>query len=336
MSVLRDLPHDQQRRLEAAARWWSDLARDPTLEACAQYQAWSAEPRNLEALQALRAAWDAAAALEGTPEAIELRRQAVQRAGQARLSRRRMLRAGCVAAALVGIALGLAAGLHVDWGPARDYQTAIGERRVVVLADGSRIHMDSDTKVRVDFERRARVVTLEGGRSRFDVAHDPGRPFTVTAGPETVVAVGTSFNVELLPSSVLVTLIEGQVIISSDAPAAPARSAAPHLSLSLKAGEQLVAARNRAPAIRSADLQAAVAWESGHLVFRDEPLESVVARVNRYARHPVYIDPALTDRRISGVFNAGDVPSFVNAVTSYLHLQAVSRGGGGVLLKPSL
>ena len=79
-----------------------------------------------------------------------------------------------------------------------------------------------------------------------------------------------------------------------------------------------------------------MAWESGHLVFRDEPLESVVARVNRYTPHPVAIDPVLASRRISGVFNAGDVPSFVSAVSSYLHLQAATTGNGSVLLQPSL
>lgn len=336
MSVFGELPPEEQRRLEAAAKWWSDLARDPSLEQSQRYRAWSADPRNGGALRALRTAWAAVGVMDGTPEALELRRRAVLRAVEERVSRWRVLKVGSLAAGLiVGIALLGAAALHYGWRPAEHYQTAIGERRVFVLADGSRIHMDSDTKVLVDFEPRARVVTLEGGRSRFDVAHDPSRPFTVTAGPETVVAVGTSFNVELLPSSVLVTLIEGQVLISSEPSMPAAQSAAAPASLSLKAGEQLVATRDVAPAIRAADLQAAVAWETGHLVFRDEPLESVVARVNRYTRHPVAIDPALASRRISGVFNAGDVPSFVSAVSTYLHLQAASTADGGVLLQPT-
>jgi transmembrane sensor len=333
-----DLPADQRSRLETAAKWWSDLARDPSLARSAQYLAWSADPGNLGALRALHEAWAAAGAIDGTLVGMELRRQAVLRAAQVRASRWRMLRVGSLAAAvLVGIALAGAAALHQIALPSTAYyQTAIGERRVVVLADGSRIHMDSDTRVHVAFERRARVVTLDGGRSRFDVTHDPARPFKVTAGSETVVAVGTSFNVELLPSSVLVTLIEGQVVISSDTPVAAARSAAPASPLALRAGEQLVASRNVAPAVRPADLQAAMAWESGHLVFRDEPLESVVARVNRYVPHPIEIDPALASRRISGVFNAGDLPSFVSAVTRYLHLHAAATGSGGILLQPSL
>lgn len=334
MSVFHDLPPDEQSRLQAAAQWWSALARDPSLAGSPQHQAFSADPRNLEALRALQAAWDAAGALEGTPAALELRRQAVLRAAQQRVRRRRLLKAGSLAAAAVaGIALLAVAVLQDAGRPARTYQTAIGERRVVVLPDGSRIHMDSETRVRVDFEPHARAVTLEAGRSRFDVAHDPSRPFTVTAGPETVVAVGTSFNVELLPLTVLVTLLEGQVVISNAPAAAHSASPAP---LSLQAGEQLVAACNAAPAIRRADLKAAMAWESGHLVFRDEPLESVVARVNRYATHPVSIDPALASRRISGVFNAGDVPSFVSAVSSYLHLEATATSNGGVRLQPGL
>jgi transmembrane sensor len=69
------------------------------------------------------------------------------------------------------------------------YKTDIGERRVVALPDGSRISMDSDTRVQVEYGKNARAITLDRGRSRFDVAHDTSRPFTVTAGHQTVVAV---------------------------------------------------------------------------------------------------------------------------------------------------
>jgi transmembrane sensor len=182
--------------------------------------------------------------------------------------------------------------------------------------------------VRVTYQKTSRSITLDRGRSRFDVAHDTGRPFTVNAGPRTVVAVGTSFDVERLQSTVLITLIQGQVVI---------KGAEPELTIptiSLNAGEQLVVSGDVQPRIVAADLQVARAWEAGRLLFRDEPLGDAVARVNRYTTHAIQVDPSIASIRISGVFNAGDIGSFVSAVTSYFSVQASTTGDNSILLQP--
>jgi len=117
-------------------------------------------------------------------------------------------------------------------------------------------------------------------------AHDASRPFTVTAGPQTVVAVGTSFDVERLQSRVLITLIQGQVVIKSGASRGRRRKQTGQPEkpdFAQRRAEQLVVARNVRPAIVAADLQVArgLGGWSG-CCFRDEPLGDAVARVNRY------------------------------------------------------
>jgi transmembrane sensor len=56
--------------------------------------------------------------------------------------------------------------------------------------------------------------------------------------------------------------------------------------------------------------------------------------VNRYTGRPVIVDPAIASIRISGVFNAGDIGSFVSAVTSYFPVQASTTGNNSILLQP--
>ena len=102
----------------------------------------------------------------------------------------------------------------------------------------------------------------------------------------------------------------------------------------LKAGEQLVLSSDVRPAIVAADPQVARAWEAGRLVFRDEPLGDAVVRVNRYTAHPIAIDPAIASIRVSGVFNAGDIGSFVSGVTSYFPVQASTARDNSILLQP--
>jgi transmembrane sensor len=336
MSAFRDLSADQRTALEEAAGWRLKLTRDPALKNSPEYLHWCSDPRNAGAREAVGAAWSSVGALDTAPEMLELRRQALAHLRQAGARRwnPRTVKLGAAAAALALVMMG-AVVLYLNLFRPTYYQTDIGERRIVALPDGSRISMDSATRVGVRYQKTARSITLDHGRSRFDVAHDASRPFTVTAGPQTVVAVGTSFDVERLQSRVLITLIQGQVVIKS-APAAATTEATgqPEKPISLKAGEQLVVARNVRPAIVAADLQVARAWEAGRLLFRDEPLGDAVARVNRYTTQPIMIDPSIASIRFSGVFNAGDVGSFVSAVTSYFPVQASTTGANGILLQP--
>ena len=329
MTALRDLSPEQQRRLEVAAEWRLRLARDPSLGTAPQYLQWRSDPLNASASEAVSRAWSSVGALNTAPEMLELRRQALARLREVRASRwhSRKVKLGAAVAAVVIGAIGAVA-LYLSLCLPTSYQTDIGERRVVALPDGSRISMDSDTRVRVAYEKTARSITLDRGRSRFDVAHDSSRPFTVTAGPRTVVAVGTSFDVERLQSTVLITLIQGQVVIEGAEPELPTPT------ISLNAGEQLVISRDVKPNIVAADPQVARAWEAGRLLFRDEPLGDAVARVNRYTVHAIQIDPSIASIRISGVFNAGDIGSFVSAVTSYFAVQASTTRDNSILLQP--
>lgn len=329
MTALLDLSPDQRRRLEVAAEWRLRLERDHSLADAPEYLHWRSDPLNANASEAVSQGWSCVAALNTAPEMLELRRQALARlreVGASRWHARRVKLGAAVAAVVIG-AIGAVA-LYLSAHLPTYYQTDIGERRVVALPDGSRISMDSDTRVRVAYQKTARSITLDRGRSRFDVAHDSSRPFTVAAGSRTVVAVGTSFDVERLQSTVLITLIQGQVVI---------KGAEPELTIptiSLNAGEQLVVSRDMQPNIVAADPQVARAWEAGRLLFRDEPLGDAVARVNRYTTHAIQIDPSIASIRISGVFNAGDISSFVSAVTSYFAVQASTTPDNSILLLP--
>ena len=72
----------------------------------------------------------------------------------------------------------------------------VGEQKNITLADGSKLHLNTDSIVTVDFTENARNIVLLRGEAHFDVAHDTSRPFTVTAGNNTVTAVGTAFNMQ--------------------------------------------------------------------------------------------------------------------------------------------
>jgi transmembrane sensor len=334
----------EQTRLEAAAVWRMQLEADPATASTPGFAAWIADPDNRRALARLGAAWRIVDEHSVTPEMIGLRRAALADAERASMRRSRAagwrprrLAAGALAAGVL-VGVGLAA-----YPPTTTYATAIGERRTVVLSDGSKLFLDSDSRVSVRYMRQARRLVLRRGRCRFDVAHNAERPFTVVAGGEKVVAVGTSFDVERLSDKVLVTMLAGKVTVGP-APSILAALKAPgglaggpgagHPAVPVTAGEQLVVLGDGAPAVSRADVEVATAWEHGRLEFDDVPLAEAVERMNRYTAKPIELAPGIGDLKISGAFDAGDVTAFVDSVTSYFRL-AASVDHDRITLRPA-
>ncbi|MGA0599220.1 FecR family protein [Caulobacter sp. KR2-114] len=331
------------RRLVEASAWRSRLT-ELGVESSEGFEAWiSADPANTAAWDRVQAGWSAVGEAAASPELMAARRDALNRAR--RQSRRRKGRGlvwAAAAAACLVLAAGAGGGLLVATGRVavpRTYETARGERRVVTLADGSRISLDSGSKVVVRLSRDARRLQLFSGQARFDVAHDVTRPFSVRAREQTVVATGTAFNIDLAGPRVLVTLIEGRVTVLG---VRPARNAAPMTrgpgasptgSVVLTPGQELVSEPQAPSRIEVASLDRVTAWQAGQLIFEDEPLASVAQRISRYASAPVTVDPSAASLRISGVFNAGDVGSFVDTVERYLPVEATEDPDGKVVIR---
>lgn len=214
---------------------------------------------------------------------------------------------------------------------AADYDTARGERRVVMLEDGSRLSMDAASTVTVDYSKDRRELVLKSGRAKFDVARDPLKPFTVAADDKLVVATGTSFSVEILNGEVNVVLFEGHVAVLDRKTRKPAAMPTPSGSTAadalLKPGRELTLPAFGAPKLEDIDPALATSWEAGQLSFADEPLGQAVERMNRYSRIKFTVgDAAAAKMPISGVFNADNMDAFVSGVTEVFPVRAVRRG----------
>jgi transmembrane sensor len=325
---------DDSSRLTHAATWRVRLAEND-LDACPpELSAWlAADERNLAAWKRVQDDWSLFAEQASSPELLKLRSEALAHAREA--GRGRWVRTrGFALAHRLGIAAGIVllavGGLWVWMRQSEVYSTRAGERRVVTLADGSQVALDSRSELSVQYSAHARELVLTRGQARFDVAHDVERPFSVTADKHKVIATGTSFNIDLFGPSLLVTLIEGRVIVSStpqlvdvsQVDTTPAR-------ITLDAGEQVVFSPKAPPKVAHVNLGQASAWENGEVMSDNDSLAVVVERINRYAQHPVVIaDSQTAELRISGVFHTGDVEGFVNTIAAYLPVHAEKEADG--------
>jgi transmembrane sensor len=250
---------------------------------------------------------------------------------EARPPRRRAV-AFAAAAGVGAIALGVVWLLQAPSpAVAQTFRTSHGAQQEYPLADGSTLRLDSDSEVTVALSGSERLATLVRGQALFRVAHDARRSFRVRSGNVNAIAIGTEFDVYRRSESTLITVIEGQIAVSS---AVSDTSADPSPALKVSAGQQVriaedpLSARAFPSAPSQANLTTATSWLEHKIAFEQLPLEEVAEEFNRYNAVQIAIeDQALRHLSVSGVFDATDIGSF----TAFL----ASLDGVGVTRTPS-
>lgn len=334
-------PAPQPSADEVAALWCQRLETgDMAAADWDAFDAWLAlDSGNRGILEEATLLWHAAGQSADSPEMIRYRAEAVEELRQAnarRWSRGIDWRHWAGIAASVALVFGLLAYVLRD--PSIAYTTGVGERRVVLLADGTRVTLDGATQVDVRMERDSRRLKLVAGRAKFDVAHDPLRPLSVLARNRLTVATGTSFSVELLPRQVRVALYEGRVEVLAQSDGAAPTVLLPRASgpSGLTEGRELiVSTASAATRITPLNVAHSLSWESGMVHFDGEPLSLATERMNRDAPTPLVIDdPAIAGVAISGVFDSRDTTAFVEGITALYPISAHAQHGR-ILLRAS-
>jgi len=306
--------------LAAAIDWMVLLRSGEASDADAErHRAWqAADPRHAAAwaqvngamqrsLQPLRQATQASAA-QATAARLAL----------ARGSRRRVLRAG-LAWTGVAVAAGLVA--QRQWpaaGLLADLRTGTGQRRDVLLADGSRLVMNARTAVDLRFDGAIRQLHLREGELIVQVAADPLRPFVVRTAEGRVQALGTRFLVRQNAGETLALVLQHSVQLR----------AAGGAERTLREGE---AARFSQARIGDVEADAAAAaslasWERGMLSAHDRPLAELIEALRPYRRGFIRLSPEAGQLRVLGAFPLDDTDRALESLAQTLPIRLTRYG----------
>jgi transmembrane sensor len=186
--------------------------------------------------------------------------------------------------------------------PAQRYATAVGESKTALLADGTRLTLNTGTGLRARIGGSKREVWLDKGEAFFDVAPDKAHPFIVDAGRSRITVVGTRFSVRREGQAVTVLVAEGKVRVDQGES---------RLTLvrndSAQATEGRLVMSTRTPA----QLNNLLGWREGRLVLDDLTLGQAAAEFNRYNRRQLVIEDAAVARMaIGGSFAPTNVEGF--------------------------
>ena len=224
-------------------------------------------------------------------------------------------------AVLVGAAwLGMA-GLRTQ--PER-YQTALGQSTALALQDGTRVTLNTNTRMRASLAASQRTVWLDKGEAYFEVMHDASRPFVVEAGTRRVTVLGTRFSVRRDDNGqVRVNVVDGRVQVS---PAGTAAAGAPAI---IARNDSLIAAGDAVLVSHETDQQTAsrLSWRQGRLVLDQMTLAQAAQEFNRYnQRQLVIADPVAAQLRIGGSFNVDNIDGFARLLQQGMGLKVERQG----------
>lgn len=198
--------------------------------------------------------------------------------------------------------------------------TARGETYATVLADGSKVWLNSASSIQfpVAFVGNERNVEITG-EAYFEVAKNKTMPFKVTSGNQVVEVLGTHFNINAYQDepSIKTTLLEGSVRVSQ---------LTTHRSQILKPGQQ--ATLREDIKVIDADTEEALAWKNGYFMFVDENIQSVMRKISRWYNVDIEYRGDVSGKAIGGIVsryeNVSEVLNILK-LTGAIHFKIEGR-----------
>lgn len=203
---------------------------------------------------------------------------------------------------------------------AATYSTAVGERKLLTLADGSQIELDTDTVIEASMIGTERKIWIKKGEAYFHVRHDPARPFVVVVNDRKIIDIGTEFVVRRSSDFLRVAVLEGRVgfgDVKND------------VSRDLVPGDVAVARKDGVSVSRTslAEIVNELSWRQGKLIFHHTSLTDAAVEFNRYNSEQLVIaDAAVGEITINGTFPTNDVHAFSRLAHAILGLHVEDRG----------
>lgn len=236
-------------------------------------------------------------------------------------SRRRVVLTGSIAASVAVLTAGTALWRARE---NRSYATDIGQVREVVLADGSVVTLNTNSKLSVRFTEDFREIHLMHGEALFDVAKNKKRPFVVYAGDTKVRAVGTSFVVSLLPERPVEVIVK-EGVVELD------RVAGRKITPTRVSANKRVLTSNEVPFVAvnlpRAKIERETAWQFGRIALDNQTLQDASQIFARYSDTRLVVDPTVSNRTVTGVFVANDPVAFAKAAAAVLDLHVEVANG---------
>ena len=208
-----------------------------------------------------------------------------------------------------------------------DLATTTGERRSIQLPDGTRLQLNTDSAVDLDFNPRQRLIKLVRGEILVSCGATSSAPLLVETRHGLLEGIDGRLAVRQVSDCTRLSVISGNVTIHS-----------PHqadgLSTQVHAGENYLVRRTEAVPTQPMNMDVG-AWADGLIVTRGMRLADFLGEVGRYRHGFLGCSAEIADLRLSGVFRLEDTDKLLAILPKTLPVQVRYRTRWWVSLERS-
>lgn len=196
-----------------------------------------------------------------------------------------------------------------------------GQKASVNLPDGSRVWLNSDSKLSYGtaFNQKDRTIHLQG-EAYFEVAKNKNKPFVVQLKQIEVEALGTKFSITSYPddSLTITTLFEGKVRVGNQND---------HTILMPDQAVCYNTLQNRLNKKFKVDSSQTALWRKNQLAFQGESLGEIAGRLERmYNVHIHFISPETKNIRFHGTIRNGNLTNVMDILSSTAPIRFSMKG----------
>lgn len=207
-----------------------------------------------------------------------------------------------------------------------DLATATGERRSVQLPDGTRLQLNTDSAVDLDFNPQQRLITLVRGEILVTCGA-ASAPLLVKTRHGLLEGIDGRFAVRQDSDCTRLSVLSGNVAIHTP-------HGADGLSLQVHAGENYLVRQTQATLAAPMNMDVG-AWADGLIVTRGMRLADFLSEVGRYRHGYLGCSADIADLRLSGVFRLEDTDTLLAILPQTLPVQLRYRTRWWVSLERS-
>ncbi len=198
--------------------------------------------------------------------------------------------------------------------------TENGQKRTVVLADGSLVTLNDNSSISFSMTGAARELVLDG-EAYFDIAHDAEKPFYVKTSKIQIRVLGTIFNVKSYESEdrVETTLVEGKVTVKNLENEGN--------EIEMLPNEQVVFHKETAALVKtSTETEQKTAWRSGNFFFEDESAGVIFSELEKWYGVKIILDDGQKDCRFSMNIGEESIANVLGFFEKTTNVKVIDQG----------
>lgn len=204
-----------------------------------------------------------------------------------------------------------------------DLRTEVGEQRVVTLADGSRLHLNTNTAVDLLFDQERRQIRLLKGELHIQTGSPQDqRPLMVETRYASARPLGTEFILRQGENDCRLAVLQGRVQLTQgkQQPMTVDQGHSAYFDQTGIHGVQVLRER--------------FAWLQGQLFADNTRLGDFIEDLSRYHRGHIRCSHEVAELRLSGVFPLGNTHAILAALADALPVRVESHFGYWTRITP--